>query len=239
MAWGVTADPRRFNEAVEWFRTRLPVTDEEFQRLTLSARDSAFTVAGAQQLDVVQTLHDEIDRSLESGEGYDVFAKRVKERLKGDWTKANSARLLTTYQTNVQTAYNTGRWFQIQDPEIIALRPWMMYDAVNDSRTSDICKAIDPPGGPPTIVRHDDPFVLSHWPPLHHKCRSSWRTLTQTQAEARGISPAGELPDPEFDVGFGLAPPERTSWSPPSERYTESLFNEYAQKQEELRVDEE
>ena len=238
MAWGVTADPRRFDEAVSWFRTRLPMTDEEFERLSVSARDGAFTIAGAQQLDVVQTLHDEIDRAIESGEGYDVFAKRVKERLEGDWTKANSARLLTTFRTNVQTAYNTGRWFQMQDPEVLAIRPWRMYDAVNDSRTSDICKAIDPPDGPPTIVRHDDPYVLSHWPPLHHRCRSAWRTLTQAQAEALGLSPVGDLPDPEFEVGFGLAPPARTDWQPPKERYTESLYNEYAEKQEEFRNEE-
>ena len=39
------------------------------------------------------------------------------------------------FRTNIQTAYNVGHYEQMTDPDVMQLRPYWMYDAVNDSHT--------------------------------------------------------------------------------------------------------
>lgn len=225
MAWNVTADPERFPEAVEYFRSKLPLTDDEFDRLSKEAQDGAFHVAGAQQLDVVQDLFDEIEKAIAGGEGYDSFAKRVQEKLPAHWNKSTSHLLETTFRTNVQTALNTGRYFQLTDPAIAEQRPYWMFDAVLDERTSDICEACDS-----TVLRADHPWWLTHYPPLHHRCRTSVRAVTASKAKRLGIA-EGELPSPKVDDGFGLVPPLRSTWRPDSAKYHPVLWDAYQQKQ--------
>jgi SPP1 gp7 family putative phage head morphogenesis protein len=234
VAWGVTATVKRFNEAVDWFRQKVPMSAQAFETLEREARDQAFTIAAGNELTIVQQLHDEIARSLESGESYDEFKKRVKARLKGDWTKAQSARLETVYRTNVQGAYNTGRWYQMKDPAVVALRPFWMFDGVQDSRQSDICRELDPPGGPPTILRHDDPFVYANQCPRHHRCRSQWVTLSPESAAERGYNPDRPPPNSTPAEGFGMAPPLRGKWKPDPADYSDDLFQVYEARLAEL-----
>jgi hypothetical protein len=82
------------------------------------------------------------------------------------------------------------------------VRPFLMFDAVLDSNTTEICEACDG-----VIKPHFDPWWLTHTPILHHRCRSTLRSLRRSEAEERGITdgdPAGDVPG-----GFGKAPPLR------------------------------
>ena len=47
------------------------------------------------------------------------------------------------FRTNIQTAYNVGHYKQMTDPEVMKLRPYWQYDAVNDSRTRPSHLAMD------------------------------------------------------------------------------------------------
>lgn len=201
MSWEITANHQRFDEAVDAFRARVPYTWDQYGQLDDKARANAFWLAGGVELSAVQTVFDEIGRSLENGTGLDEFKKAIRAKL-GDMFGASGHHLETVFRNATQTSYNTARWYQLTDGDIAIGRPFLLYDAILDGRTTHTCKTLNG-----TVKEVKDPFWLSHWPPLHHRCRSSPRSLTRSEANKRGIS----VGDPGVQVpkGFGLAPPVR------------------------------
>lgn len=225
--WRVTADPDRFDEAVAWLLRQKPVTRAEFDELSRKAQAQSFTIGGTQQLQVVQTVLDEITRSVANGEPIEEFRKRIATVLKRDYVEKNSARLTTAYRTTTQTAYNAGRWFELDTDVVRATHPYRIYDAVLDSRTTPICRAIDG-----KVYRYDDPFLLTHWPPLHFNCRTGVRAIRTKQAMDIGPQPPPKTT--KIDKGFGLAPPKRDSWEPERTEFDPKAFAEYERKLRQL-----
>lgn len=201
----VSADPARFSEAVEWFRSKTPLRSEDFYALESAARDRSFTVSDSSDLDVVQFVLGEIDASLAGGKDSRDFAKRVTERLVSDWggsVRNPGHRIETIFRTNVQSAYSRGRQFQLDDPMVKELRPGRLFDAVRDFGTTEVCRECDG-----TIVDADDPWLDTHTPPLHHKCRSRIRSLRRSQVERRGgYQQQSKLPTIPPHKGFGTRP---------------------------------
>lgn len=83
--------------------------------------------------------------------------------------------------------------------------PYLMYDAINDSRTRPSHLALD------GVIRPvGDPFWQTHTPPLGHRCRCSLRQLSAIAAQRRGgvtqSIPADAMPD----EGWGGDP--RDAW---------------------------
>jgi len=202
MAWSITADVDEFDEAVSWFRERVPVTDAEYEELTAASRARAFHLASISELAIVQLVFDEVDRAIAKGTGIAEFRKQVREKLTGK-TPIPESQLTLTFRNASQEALNTGRWHQLTNPDVTAVRPYWMLDVVMDTRTTEeICKPLNK-----TIKAHDDPWWLTHWPPLHHQCRTGVRALRRADAVRRGLT-FGD-PATGADAGFGLAPPVR------------------------------
>lgn len=224
MVFAATADPDRFDEAVEYFAGLFPVTEEIREALSEYAGERAWTIAGVAQLDIVLTVHESLLRAIELGTPLDEWKKEIADTLTEAWGKADSARLETIFRTNVQTAYNRGRWVQMTEPAMLQLRPFWMYDAILDSRTSEICRPRDR-----TVLPADDEWWQSNYPPLHHRCRSSVRTLRRKEAERIGVSkpPKGESPGD----GFGKAPSVDQRWQPKASDYPPELWAEFERKQ--------
>jgi SPP1 gp7 family putative phage head morphogenesis protein len=223
MAWRVTADPDRFDEAMAWFESRFPITEAMREELAEYAGSRAWTVAGVSQLDIILEIYESIRDALEVGTPLDEWRTTLRQRIGERWGKQSSARLETIFRTNVQTSYNSGRYVQMKDPDIVSVRPYWMYDAVMDSRTTEICEELNR-----TVLHVDDAFWDDHTPPLHYNCRSSLRSLTKTVAEKRGISESA--PDIDADGGFGKAPTAE-DWRPNPKDYPADLWRIYEQKQ--------
>lgn len=249
MAWRVTANPERFDEAMDWFDSRVPIEADDLETLTKSQRDLAFTVAGVNQLNVVTSILDGIAKAVEDGKPIGDFRREMKAKLKGDWTKASSAKLDTIFVTNVQTAYNAGRYTQMTDEDVLAVRPFWVFDAVLDSRTTPICNGLHG-----TTLPADDPAWSGIYPPLHHRCRSGVRTLSKRAGEKRGVTKdiekhqrdnlsrrpgetrkAKDIPLPKPGKGFGKTPGEAKPFKPKKSDYPADAWSEYQRKQKALR----
>jgi SPP1 gp7 family putative phage head morphogenesis protein len=175
VAVDTTSDIDRFDEALDWFLSRVPLTRAEVDRLSEWARERSFWVTGLANARVLQDVRDEIARSLERGDTLQEFKRGMRDKLRREWTLgegASAARLEVIYRNAAIGSYNRGRHEQMTDPDVLDLRPWWMYDAILDSRTSNICRPLDG-----TIKRADDPWWDSHTPQLHHQCRSGITTL--------------------------------------------------------------
>ena len=165
-----------FEEAVVWFRARVPITDAEYQTLSDRAKRRAFTVAGVAQLDVIQDVHTALEKALIEGTTLEQFKKDLGTKLRNAWAGSVNKpghRLETIFRTNVQSAYAAGRWKQLTDPDVLAVYPWWVYDSVLDSRTSSICSERNG-----VTLHSSDPWWNQNYPPSHHRCFPSGTMIT-------------------------------------------------------------
>lgn len=198
-------------DAINWFKDRVPVTTDEWIFLNQDARAKAFFISGTAQLDLIGETHTSLRKALEEGKSFADWKKEMQQKLENGWTASGAPglnttaqvnnRLETIYQTNIQHAYQAGRYRQMTDPDVLALRPMWVYVAVMDSRTSHTCKRLNN-----TTLPHDDPFWQKNHPPRHFRCRSTIRSLPADTKPVAG--PAGVQADP----GFGT-PPKPAEWA--------------------------
>lgn len=192
--------PDRFDEAVDAFRRKVPVTDDEYEKLTAREKVTAFRVAAVQDGRVVQEVFDALDKAIEDGTTFEDFKVEVQGTLAEAWGGEDAPRLEMTFRTNVLRAYNDGRTAIFSDPEVRKARPYLRFDSVGDSRTCAICEPLDG-----TILPADDPFWRTHQGPLHPGCRCLHTALSAEEAgEEGGVDdepPEAEPPAP----GFGLS----------------------------------
>lgn len=131
----------------------------------------------------------------------------------------------TIFRTNVQGAYNAGRHEVAQ--AVKKERPYWRYQAIRDSRTSEMCEECDG-----TVMAADSAWFRTHYPPLHPNCRCIAVTLTEAQAKREGISARG--PNVKPAAGFGLAPTGggRSDWEPEPQDYPKEFADELEAKEE-------
>ena len=123
-----------FEEAVAYFKERVPVTASRFYQIAAEYRALAFTVSGYTKAQVLKKFYDELLAALEEGNSLAEFRENMNDFLEVEGYEG-----ITPYQaenifrTNIQTAYNVGHYKQMTEPGVKALRPYWQYDAVNDS----------------------------------------------------------------------------------------------------------
>lgn len=231
MPFEAPADPERFPEASKWFRERVAVTKDEWNAMTVEARRHSFTIAGAQQLDVVQTVMDSLQSAIDNGTPIDEWRASVREKLGKRFGQLKASTLDTAFVNAHQTAYNTGRWEQMSAPAVTNALPLRLFDAVLDSGTTDFCRAC---AG--TVLPHDHPWWLTHCPQCHHRCRSCLRAISQRMAARRGgVTETAPLPK-RVPGDWGLAPPLRAAWEPDLSKYEQHAAREYGNKQRSMRA---
>lgn len=226
-----------FEEAVAYFKERVPVTASRFYQIAAEYRALAFTVSGYTKAQVLKKFYDELLAALEEGNSLAEFRENMN-----DFLEAEGYEGITPYQaenifrTNIQTAYNVGHYKRMTEPGVKALRPYWQYDAVNDSKTRPSHLAMDG-----RVFMADDPIWDTWFPPNGFKCRCTVKTLSKRQMEQRGLTVETEapraarledgrfvniLPDPQFDTN-----PAKVRYQPDLTGYPEPLKKAYQERE--------
>lgn len=188
--------PTSFQEAIDWAKNRGVILPDEFYgALAENSQNGAFTVSGLASLSQIQTVFDSLNESIAAGETFEDWQQRAGSAI-GELTDAHTE---TIFRNFMQQGYNAGRWEQFD--RNIENRPYLLFSAVNDARTTQICRHRNG-----IIRRVDDPFWRSNSPQLHHNCRSTLISLTAEQAHARSRNDTGiNQPEPidRADTGWG------------------------------------
>lgn len=212
-----------FKEQLEFFRQKLNLPSERWDDILKSAHDRALIVAGAGTADLMQDLNTAITKGIADGGGLAVFRKDFDALVqKNGWTgwtgeSSEAGRAWRTriiYQTNMSTSYAAGRWKQLKDPDLLAIRPYWKYvhaDGVAHPRPLHVAW-----NG--LVLHHDHPFWDTHYPPNGWMCHCrvtpvDAREYAKAQANGRGEPPVGwQAPSPRtgapsgIDQGFDYAP---------------------------------
>lgn len=176
-----TADPERFEPAIEWFRSRVPMTREMVDALGGYSGSRAWTITGVAQLNIVQDVHESLARAIEKGTPLKQWQDEIEKTLTDAWGRQNAPRIETIYRNATQQALNAGRWREMQDPDIKAIRPFGFFDAIDDLKTSDFCRRWNK-----TVLPLDEFAKRRACPQCHHRCFPAG-TLILTQSGPRPI----------------------------------------------------
>lgn len=150
--------PLPFDEAIDFFKGKVPLTKDQYEKLQKDVKAKAFTIARIAEADVIQDVYDELLKSLEQGTTFEQFKKSLDLEKLG-WTGEEAYRLDTVFRTNIQNACQAGHYKQ--QMEVVDARPYWMYVAVMDSRTRPSHAARNG-----KVFRFDDPWWNENYPYL-------------------------------------------------------------------------
>ncbi len=181
-------------EAIDFLRQKLNLPTQSWTDLWEGMHARAFVVAGANTEALVSDFRNAIDKALSEGKSLDWFRKEFDKivaahgwNYKGErrWRQA------VIFNTNMRMAYATGRWAQIV--RLAESRPYLRYKAVLDERTRPLHRAWDD-----VVLRWDDPWWQTHFPPNGWNCRCtiqqlSERDLTRLKLKVSPTAPASPL----------------------------------------------
>jgi SPP1 gp7 family putative phage head morphogenesis protein len=184
-----------FEQAIAAARARRVTLPQAFYALPAEKRAEAFTVSGLGALDQVQGVLDELRRQLAEGGTLRDFQRWAADADLG----LPKHRLETIYRNGAQQAYNAGHWRRFE--EDAGARPYLMYDAINDSRTRPAHRALD------GVIRPvGDAYWQTHSPSLGHRCRCRLISLSPEQARNRGGVTQNPPAEGRADEGWGHKP---------------------------------
>lgn len=200
-----------YDEALAQFQRRQVLTPDAFAALDAGLKRQAFAIAGLAQTELVEEAHNALERMLRDspsphgGPNLRDFQAFARDHLESaGWTPANPSHVETVYRTNIASAYSTGRFVEMRQPEVMKARPYWQIFSVRDSRSRPAHAAAHG-----TILPADDPFWAVAYPPFGYNCRCRAVSRSQRWMDANGATvgarPAG-LPDPGFDSGTTALP---------------------------------
>ena len=227
-------------EALEYWLSKVQLPPREFYALAEQYRVLAFTVSQLARASMLTEIFESIFQAVQNGTSIEAWSKSMGHVWEENgWTGPKAWRVDNIFRTNVQTAYNVGRYKQMK--EASTARPFWQYSAVNDSRTRPTHRALHG-----RVYRFDSEFWDTWYPPNGYRCRCKVKTLSERQVRERGLDvmegngigelieppgPNGPLPARPLmpDRGFE-GNPGKEAWSPDVSRYPAALRDKLAQR---------
>ncbi|SBW13042.1 Mu-like prophage FluMu F protein [uncultured Alphaproteobacteria bacterium] len=178
----------------------------DWQDVGSEVHKQAWTVAKSAGFDILGDVHASLEEALANGETFPSWAKRIRPTLaeKGWWGRKELAdpvtgevrevqlgsprRLRTIYDTNMRVSHAQGRWERTE--RLAARRPYLRYVATLDERTRASHRSWHG-----TVLRWDDPWWDTHYPPNGWRCRCSTVQLGEADLKRYGFTPTDPAPN--------------------------------------------
>jgi hypothetical protein len=150
----------------------------------------AFVVAGAMRDDLLSDLRAAVEKGIAGGTIADFrkdFDRIVQERG-WNYKGGRSWRTRVIYDTNLRSTYQAGRFKQMKEAAVT--RPWWRYRH-NDASTRPRVQHLSWNG---LILRHDDPWWSTHFPPNGWGCKCFTETLSDRDLKRLGRNGPDQAP---------------------------------------------
>jgi SPP1 gp7 family putative phage head morphogenesis protein len=156
-------------EGFEFFKKKIPVSKEEWDKMSEAERFRAFTIAEAFSAEIAAEAMKLIPVAIEKTWSYQTFHFELTRKLENYFGSAevlSPARAETILRTNMSTVYNRGRKDIYEHPEVKDEIVAYQYSAIMDARVRPNHAAMDG-----KIFLKDDPIWREWWPPNGYNCR--------------------------------------------------------------------
>lgn len=171
-----------FQEAIDFFQSKVRVPTRAYTDLMNRAHSKAFMVAGAMRDDLLCDLQEAIGRAFTAGDTLEDFRKdfdNIVAKYGWKYKGGRNWRTRVIYDTNVRTAYSAGHWQQMQAAK--RMRPYGRY-----LRGPSIVPRVEHLAWDGKVVPLDDPWWDYRWPPNGCGCKCSVVSVSQRELERNG-----------------------------------------------------
>lgn len=184
-------------KALEYWKTRKPLTAREKRELEQGAADRAMTVAGLTRHRQLSAVYSALEKALDEGRTLADFKKEIRPLIeKQGW---DNWRVENIFRTNLATAYAAGQWAEIEAGK--EEFPYLEYLAVDDDRTRPAHAVLNG-----LIYPVDHEFWSRNYPPNGFGCRCTAVPVSKWQAEKKGLKIETEMPHGRTFRGEGGYP---------------------------------
>ncbi len=195
-----------FEQALESFRARRLLTEEEFDALRDRYREGGFIARRLASQRLQEVARRSIERLLSQDFTIEDVIREIRDAERDELglgiSPASPAYLDTVIRTNVATAYGHGRFAALQDPDVQALRPFVRYVTAADDAVRPSHLALHG-----KVFRAGSDEADYYAPPCGYRCRCAMTSLSVRQFAARGyVLTEGRIPGVDPDPGWTGAP---------------------------------
>lgn len=187
--------------AADYIHGKAVADPKNFGNLPPQLKQRAFTVAGIEQLDVLQRIRDAVAK-LPEGASWDEAKREIASEMSpytGGDMKAARAKAEHTLRIHGFQAYAVAR--HQQQMEVARDFPYWKYETVGDARVRPGHAALDG-----KVLRADDPWWKTHYPPWDWGCRCIVIAIDEEDAEEIGITEPEDMPTPGRSESFTFDP---------------------------------
>ena len=193
----------KFDEAIKSFLDKTPILYDEIEEITQQVRSNFVWLKKSTDLEATTRLFDNMKKSLEEGTTFKQWLKDCEEIINKLGLGEQGYYLENVYRTNMMTEYSIGNYKQ--QMECIEDYPYWEYCAIEDNRTSTLCKNLDG-----VVKRFDDPFWSAYYPPNHYQCRSS--VISRSKEEIKKFNLKVSKKEIDIDVKSFKGNPAEIYW---------------------------
>jgi hypothetical protein len=189
-------------EAISYFRQKTNIPTRTWTDLWEGAHVRAWSVAGVQANDMLADIRTAMDKAIAQGTTLDEFRRDIAPlmtRLGWQGKGYQAWRTRVVYETNLSTAYAAGRYAEMTDPDVLAMRPFWRYRHSGAKHPRLNHKAWDG-----LVIEASSPWWQTHYPPNGWGCGCFVQAIGPRQLQASGK----DAPDPAPKV-------ELRSWTDP------------------------
>lgn len=191
-----------FQEAIDFFQSKVRVPTRAYTDLMNQAHSRAFMVAGAMRDDLLCDLQEAIGKAFTAGNTLADFRKDFDSIVaKYGWAYKGGRnwRTRVIYDTNIRTAYSAGHWQQMQAAK--RMRPYGRY--VHGQSIHPREQHLAWHG---KVVPLDDPWWNYRWPPNGWGCKCSVTSVSERELERNGWTV--EHPEPDKTIKVTVNTPD-------------------------------
>lgn len=207
---GAATWPELIAEIQKW-AARNVLPRHVFDQLSDELKAQTFTAVRLWDQNALQAALASLSRAMAEGISVREWRERDWDRIASAYGRQGAREswyLDTVFRTNTQAAYAGGRYAEMFRADRIRFVPYVLFNAVGDSRTRPEHLALDG-----KVFRKDDWTARRYFPPLGYNCRCSLIELDDEERQAGGhsVTPGSAisvLPTP----GGGVIGPPPTGW---------------------------
>lgn len=182
-----------FKEAIKFFKGKVPLPTRRWTDLMEGMHSRAFVVAGAMKNELLVDFHKAIGQALSKGTTLNDFRKTFDETVRRHgWTYKGERgwRTAVIYNTNLRTAYATGHYAQMTDPDVLRARPYWRYIGGLSAVPRELHLEWRD-----TVLPANDPWWDTHYPPNGWGCKCMVVSASARELERDGLKVSKKAPD--------------------------------------------
>ncbi|AVP97911.1 hypothetical protein C7S18_12190 [Ahniella affigens] len=182
-----------FPQQLAFFRRKVNVPTATWTGLWRGDHSHGFMVAGVARSDLLESIRQAVGRG-QAGQSFDAFKRDFRKIVAAaGWEPKGGTdwRARVIYDTNIRQAFNAGRYAQLTDPDMLAVRPCWVYQHSPESKwPRPLHLSWDR-----VTLRADDPWWKTHMPMNGWGCKCRVRAVSRRDIEREGLTLRDSGPD--------------------------------------------